>query len=148
MSRTVVAIVVACSVTAGISSASVAEAAGPKVPKGWKFEMPAGDPAAGKTAFIQANCNTCHSVPGTDIPQVQGGGKAPPLTPAYAKLPAAYLAESIANSHKVIGGDVEQYRGTQKVESQMRDYNSLITVQQMIDMVAFLKSLDQPVKAR
>jgi hypothetical protein len=66
----------------------------PKVPKGWRFELPAGDAEAGERAFAKMQCYACHRVPGKQFvdPTQKPGGIGPDLTAAYAKLPREYLA--------------------------------------------------------
>jgi hypothetical protein len=121
------------------------KAHGPQLPKGWTFTMPAGDPEAGKAAFEKMECYSCHNVPGADFPKERSaGGVGPDLVAAYSKLPAAFLAESIINSHQYISGTIEKYRGLDKVSSKMGDYSSIMTVRDLIDIVAFLKHLGPP----
>jgi hypothetical protein len=118
---------------------------GPQLPKGWTFTMPAGDPEAGKAAFEKMECYSCHKVPSADFPKVRSsGGVGPELDAAYSKLPAAFLAESIINSHQYISGTIEKYRGLDKVSSKMGDYGSIMTVRDLIDLVAFLKHPGPP----
>lgn len=114
----------------------------PQLPKGWKFTMPAGDPEAGKAAFEKMQCYSCHKVPGADLPQERSsGGVGPDLVAAYSTLPAGFLAESIINSHQYISGTIEKYHGLDKVSSKMGDFSSIMTVRELIDIVAFLKHL-------
>ena len=116
-----------------------------EVPKGWKFTMPAGDAEAGKAAFQKMECYSCHNVPGAGFPaERSSGGVGPTLGAQYSKLPAGYLAESIINSHQYISGTLEKYRGLDKVSSKMGDYSSIMTVRELIDIVAYLKHLGSP----
>jgi cytochrome c2 len=120
----------------------------PQLPKGWKFTLPAGDAEAGKAAFQKMECYSCHTVPGADLPKERSsGGIGPSLVAGYGKLPAPFLAESIINSHQYISGTIERYRGLDKVSSKMGDYSSIMTVRDLIDIVAFLKHLG-PASAR
>jgi hypothetical protein len=121
------------------------KAHGPQLPKGWKFTLPEGDPEAGKAAFQKMECYSCHTVPGADLPKERSsGGIGPSLVAGYGKLPAPFLAESIINSHQYISGTIERYRGLDKVSSKMGDYSSIMTVRDLIDIVAFLKHLGPP----
>ncbi|HVO23763.1 MAG TPA: cytochrome c [Candidatus Margulisiibacteriota bacterium] len=118
---------------------------GPQLPQGWKFTMPEGDPEAGKAAFQKMECYSCHRVPNADLPKERSsGGIGPDLVAGYSKLPAAFLADSIINSHHYISGTIERYRGLDKVSSKMGDYSSIMTVRDLIDIVAFLKHLGPP----
>jgi len=115
---------------------------GPQLPKGWKFTMPAGDPEAGKAAFEKMECYSCHTVPNADLPKARtSGGVGPNLVAGYSALPASFLAESIVNRHAYISGTLERYTGLDKVSSKMGDYSSIMTVRELIDIVAFLKHL-------
>ncbi len=119
----------------------------PQLPQGWTFEWPGGNPAAGKTAFHQLQCYGCHKVPGAGLPEErQSGGIGPDFVPAYSKLPAAYLAEAIMGSHEKMSGTVEHFVGLQKVSSEMADYTTIMSVRELLDIVAFLKHLPAPEK--
>ena len=120
---------------------SAGESAGsPKLPSGWKFTLPAGDPVAGRAAFEKMECYSCHKVPGSDLPaERSSGGVGPDLGPAYGKLPREFLAESIIDSHKYISGTLEQYKGLDKVSSKMGDYSGIMSVRELLDIVEFLK---------
>ncbi len=127
-----------------VASATVvrADPSAPRLPKGWQFSLPPGDPVAGKAAIRKMECFACHRIPTGDFPEARtSGGVGPDLVPAYSKLPREYLAESIVNPHKYIAGTLEHYRGHQEVSSQMRDYSSLMTVRELIDIVEYLKHL-------
>ena len=119
------------------------DSAVPRVPKHWKFSLPAGDAEAGKAAFRKMECFSCHKVPGSDQPAERtSGGVGPDLVAAYSKLPREFLAESIINSHKYIAGTLEKYTGLDKVSSKMGDYSSLMSVRELLDLVEYLKHLD------
>jgi hypothetical protein len=138
-------VVVACLMLLPAGARAEGKAHGPELPKGWKFTMPAGDPEAGKAAFEKMECYSCHKVPGADLPKERSsGGVGPDLVAGYSKLPAGFLAESIINSHKYISGTIEKYRGLDQVSSKMGDYTSIMTVRELIDIVAFLKHLGPP----
>ncbi len=115
----------------------------PHVPKGWAFSLPVGDAEAGKTAFRKMECYNCHTVPGGEFPAARtSGGVGPDLVPAYSKLPREFLAEAIINPHRYMSGTLEHYRGLEKVSSEMRDYSSIMSVRELLDIVEFLKQLD------
>src|SRR5256712_5750883 len=67
------------------------------VPRGWKFALPAGDPAEGRQLFADLECYKCHAIQGESFPP--GGGDArnvgPDLTGMGGMHPAEYFAESI-----------------------------------------------------
>ena len=109
----------------------------PKVPQGWKFTFPDGDAKAGKTVFLNMKCYSCHAIeiPGEKLPPSRSKGAGPALT-GYAALPKEYLAESIIKPHTIVaapGYTVKEGRAA------MGEYNHFLTVQELIDLVAFLK---------
>jgi hypothetical protein len=114
-------------------------AAEPRLLAGWTFTVPEGDAKAGQTVFMTMQCYSCHaiSMPGETLPS-DAGGIGPDLTPGYSKLPVAYLAESIIKAHPVVAtpGYV-----VQEGKAMMSNYNHFLTVQELIDLVAFLKHL-------
>ena len=108
----------------------------PSVPKGWKFSFPAGDQKSGKTVFMNMQCYSCHTIkiPGEKLP-AGAGGIGPDLT-GYSALPKEYLAESIIKAHTVVA--VPGYV-VKEGKASMGNYNHFMTIQEMIDLVAFLK---------
>jgi len=108
----------------------------PKVPSGWKFTFPDGDAAAGKSVFLTMKCYSCHAIeiPGEKlVSRSKGAG---PALKGYGALPKEYLAESIIKAHTVVaapGYTVKEGRAA------MGDYNHFLSVQELIDLVAFLK---------
>lgn len=118
---------------------ATAEAEVPQVPESWTFTFPEGDPEDGKAVFMHMECFSCHAinVPGEKLP-ADSGGIGPALTPGYSKLPAAYLAESIIKAHTVVAAPGYELKAGQ---AGMGKYNHFLTVQELIDLVAFLKRL-------
>jgi hypothetical protein len=106
------------------------------VPKGWKFSFPDGDPKAGKMVFMNMQCYSCHSIniPGEKLPP-GAGGIGPDLT-GYSALPKEYMAESIIKAHKVVAAPGYVVK---EGKASMGNYNHFMTIQEMIDIVAFLK---------
>tara|TARA_R110002073_G_scaffold40472_4_gene114653 strand:+ start:2351 stop:2842 length:492 start_codon:yes stop_codon:yes gene_type:complete len=112
---------------------------GPKSGSG--FVLPEGDAAAGEAAFVQLHCNDCHSIEGKATLKPEGK----PLMSVKLGGPTSRistygeLVTSIINpSHKVSRRyDREPY--VQAGESSMRNYNELMTVAQLGDLVTFLQ---------
>ena len=124
------------------TAAAEQPAAPPQLPQGWKFTLPSGDAEAGKIAFRKMQCYSCHKVPGADFPEARtSGGAGPDLVPAYSKLPREFLAESIIDSHQYIAGTLEHYQGLDLKSSKMGDFSTLMSVRELVDIVAFLKQL-------
>jgi cytochrome c2 len=135
MKRHFTALIALC-VLAAFSLTWAAAPAAPKLPSGWKFSLPDGDAASGKAVFLSMKCYSCHAldIPGEKL-VMRSKGAGPDLK-GYASLPKEYLAESIMKSHTVVaapGYTVKEGRAA------MGEYNHFLTVQELIDLVAFLK---------
>jgi mono/diheme cytochrome c family protein len=111
------------------------------VPPGWQFTPPEGDPKAGRTAFVDLQCYTCHTIAGEEFPPVKPAERvpAPDLTGVGPSHPAAYFAEAILNPSAVIveGPGYVDANGL----SNMPNYTDVLTVRQLLDLVAYLQSL-------
>ena len=105
------------------------------------FKLPAGNSEAGKETFVELGCNDCHSVAdiehatnaGTDLNLRLGGAVTRVKT--YGEL----LTSIINPSHK-IARPYPQQPVELDGKSTMRDYNSVMTVQQLVDLVTFLET--------
>jgi mono/diheme cytochrome c family protein len=117
----------------------VPEHGGHGTPEGWKFSWPAGNPASGREVFVKLECYTCHEVKGETFPAPDPGRVGPELASMASLHPAEYFAEAIINPNAV----VEEDRGYRAPDgkSKMPSYNDLVTVQEIIDLVAYLKYL-------
>jgi mono/diheme cytochrome c family protein len=117
--------------------------AGHGTPPGWTFRWPAGDPARGRQVFVRLECYGCHEVKGERFPAPGETGKVGPELAAMGPLhEAEYFAEAIVNPSAVIepGKGYEAPDGS----SRMPSYNDTVTVQEVADLVAFLRSLRPP----
>lgn len=103
------------------------------------FRLPEGNAEAGKTAFVDLQCATCHTVKGADLP-------APQMTPAIALGGGSMLPKTdgevvtdiiLPSSHFASGYAASQVQEGSK--SKMPDYSSRITIRQLADLVAFLQ---------
>ena len=111
------------------------------VPPGWTFTIPAGNPGAGRQVFIDMKCYTCHAVAGEKFPAHQRdiGEVGPDLAGMGSLHPAEYFTESIINPNAVVLVG-EGHTGHDGL-SRMPDYNDSLTIAQLIDLVAYLRSL-------
>jgi mono/diheme cytochrome c family protein len=111
------------------------------VPRGWKFALPAGDAARGRRVFADLECYKCHAVRGESFPPPGADAKnvGPELTGMGDMHPAEYFAESILSPNTVIL-DGPGYSGPDG-KSVMPTYAESLSVTQLVDLVAFLKSL-------
>ena len=112
---------------------------GPKSGRG--FTLPEGDIEAGEAAFVRFQCNDCHAVDGREelrenidpIMTVALGGKTTRIQ-TYGQL----VTSVINPSHKI-----SQKYSAEPVAidgvSRMRNYNDVMTVTEMSDIVAFLQ---------
>jgi mono/diheme cytochrome c family protein len=111
------------------------------VPRRWKFLVPPGDPAEGRRVFVMMECFACHTVAGEEFPDQSRieRGPGPALTEMGSHHPAEYFAESIIHPNRVIvlGPGHTGWDSFSKMPS----YADLMTVKQLIDVVAYLKSL-------
>ncbi|HYR96410.1 MAG TPA: cytochrome c [Candidatus Binatus sp.] len=109
------------------------------IPPGWHFTVPAGSVEAGRRAFVDLGCQSCHRVAGEPF-AADGSqtGIGPDLTGMGSHHPAEYFAESILNPDAVLV-DGPGYIGADGV-SVMPSYPDL-TLRQLADLVAYLRSL-------
>jgi hypothetical protein len=126
-------------VLAGVAEAGEAPMHKPQVPPGWSFSFPDGSAKSGQTVFMQMECYSCHhiTIPGEKIP-VKPPGIGPDLTSGYSQLPKEYLAEAIIKAHTVVAAP--GYVVKEGIAG-MGNYNHFLTVQELTDLVAFLKHL-------
>ena len=121
-------------------------------PKGWRFALPPGSPQAGRKVFADFECVKCHAVQGEEfpVPKADQGGAGPALAGMGGMHPAEYFAEAIINPNASVAWRIKHHK-TEKQrflgadgKSKMPSYNGAMTVQQLIDVVAYLKSLTSP----
>lgn len=113
------------------------------VPPGWIFRFPDGDPAAGRAVFVKLRCYECHEIRGERFPPRPPGSApgGPELTGMGGHHLAEYLAESILDPNAVIVAE-PGYTDAQGF-SIMPDYREVLTVGELIDLVAYVKSLTE-----
>ncbi|MFQ5804757.1 MAG: copper-binding protein [Candidatus Methylomirabilales bacterium] len=109
-------------------------------PLGWKFTLPAGDPQAGREIYIKLECYSCHQVQGEQFPTSDMERRpGPDLTGMGGHHPADYFAEAVLDPNAVIVTG-PGHTGEDGL-SIMPSYTDLLTLEQWIDLVAYLKSL-------
>lgn len=110
------------------------------VPRGWKFMLPQGDAARGRQVFADLECYKCHAIKGESFPATTADARnvGPDLTGMGALHPAEYLAESILQPNRVIVQG-PGFTGPDGL-SLMPGFSDSLTVSQLVDLVAFLKS--------
>lgn len=111
----------------------------PKSEKG--FRLPDGDVKAGQNLFVELQCTVCHQVYGVDLAPPFQSGPVMIMLGGTVRAVKTYgeLVSSVINpSHKLILAlPAEQV--SRDGESQMKVYNDTMTIQQLIDIVAFLQ---------
>jgi len=110
------------------------------------FHMPEGDVEVGKALFVELRCYRCHSVadvklPDDDLPglpQIELGGSVNRVK-SYGDLVTSIINPDHVVSPKYLAllSKEEKKKGA---ESPMPVFNEEMTVQQLIDLVAFLHS--------
>ena len=112
------------------------------------FFLQKGDPAAGQKAFEVLKCNTCHWVQNNENlnpPIVQKAG--PMIGSKQADYEAGWIANSIVSpSHTIAPNFQGEYEESQL--SRMGDFSETMTVRQMMDIVAYIKSLGDKASAQ
>jgi len=105
------------------------------------FRLPDGDAATGRQAFLDLKCNSCHEVRGIALEQSSGlahvtlGGQTTRVR-TYGELVTSIINPShkIAPPHRADGATAEG------VSLMSFTYlNDVMTVQQLVDLVAFLQ---------
>lgn len=111
---------------------------GPDSPRG--FSLPEGNFDQGEDNFVSLGCNNCHSAAGVDqvnpeeaIISFELGGISPRVT-TYAELMTSIINPSHRLSYRL-----PKEQSSVDGESLMKNYNDVMTVQQLIDLVAYLQ---------
>jgi Cu/Ag efflux protein CusF len=100
--------------------------------------MPKGDPVKGRTVFDKFSCYSCHEVRGEKFPPLdKGQAVGPELSQMGPMHPLEYFMESTINPN-VVGA--KKYRGTDG-KSKMPSFNEDMTVQELVDLSAYMASL-------
>jgi mono/diheme cytochrome c family protein len=109
------------------------------VPRNWKLAPPPGDVAAGRAAFVDFGCHSCHRVDGESFSIKPGSGEVgPDLTGMGAHHPPAYFLEAIVAPDAILI-EGPGYIGPDG-HSTMPDYPEM-TIRQLGDIVAYVSSL-------
>ena len=107
-------------------------------PKGWTFTMPKGDPVKGRAVFDKFSCYSCHEVRGEKFSAPdKGQAVGPELSQMGPLHPLEYFTESTINPDAV---GAKKYRGPDG-KSKMPSFNDDMTVQELIDLSAYMASL-------
>ena len=109
------------------------------------FSLPEGNPSKGKALFASFQCGSCHLLPGesqsannseSDLPNKVRIGREVPHVVTYAEM-----VTSIINPSHRISTRYGQEMMNPDGSSKMKNYNDVMTVTELIDLVAFLQPL-------
>lgn len=102
--------------------------------------IPAGDPQAGRQAFIDLKCIACHEVDGDEaLPKPFSANPGPTLGlfPSF-QTPGELADAIIFPSHSI--GQNTYPEGKSREPSPMGDFTQSMTVRQLIDLLAYIRS--------
>src|SRR5687768_2036502 len=85
------------------------QAAEPHHPRNWRFTMPKGDTAKGRTLFEKFECYYCHRIQGEAFPEPIDS--APELSQMGALHPLEYFTESVIHPDAVVPSNVRNRDG-------------------------------------
>jgi len=105
-------------------------------PENWQFTLPKGDPKKGREVFVKYECPYCHEVRGEEF-LFSGMDYGPELSQMGPMHPLEFFAESIINPNAVVDKEYRDANG----KSPMPSVNDKMTVQELIDVSAYLASL-------
>jgi hypothetical protein len=101
--------------------------------------LPLGDPASGRQAFLDLECHACHFVD-ESMPRPVLNRPGPDFGPYLANRTRDQLARSI-----ITPSEHNTERNQEFLDgavSRMGDYNNVMTVRQLMDLIAFLQSIE------
>ncbi|MFT5313938.1 MAG: sulfur-oxidizing protein SoxX [Paraglaciecola sp.] len=114
---------------------------GPDSPRG--FSLPEGDIAKGETVFMKYQCLSCHSLQGYEDESIAKEFSQPVMLGGTSSLVKTYgqLVTSVINpSHKLAPRSSFLESVTNEAgNSKMRLFNDVMTVSELVDLVAFLQ---------
>lgn len=103
-----------------------------------------GYPSGGRQAFLELKCTVCHRVTGeTEFPAPFGDLQGPVLDATLGSRPEGYVATAIiAPSHSISINVSDAVKAEMSgVLSPMADYSGVMTVRQMLDLLAYLETI-------
>lgn len=140
----VFAVAAAC-VSRPPTAGTEAEQAPAEAPPTVTIALPAGDVAAGRQAFLDLKCTACHLVASEpDFPQPVSANPGPPVGPGTAGSDPSYLAAAIMTPSHAISPEIspEVRASIEGVLSPMGDFSGVMTVRQMVNLHAYLRSIN------
>ncbi len=108
------------------------------------FRLPDGDPERGRMVFAEMKCYTCHKVyERDDLPEPTADPSVPvTLGGRFARVPSdGHLVTSIIHPSHKISSRYAHAMVTTGNSSRMGDFTESMSVQELIDLVAFLHTV-------
>ena len=106
--------------------------------------LPVGDAQAGRKAFVDLKCTACHAVPSeSEFPAPVSANPGPPIDARVAGRDVSYLATSIVSPSHALSPSIDETVRAQLagVLSPMGDFSHTMTVRQLADLHAYLRSV-------
>jgi hypothetical protein len=106
------------------------------------FVLPEGSPENGRNAFVSLGCTTCHTVRDLDLPTPAVKGPVTVVLGGAVSRVKTYdeLLSSVVNPSHRLARRYPKDAVSRDDQSLMTVYNDVMTVTQLIDIVAFLQS--------
>lgn len=107
------------------------------------FFLPQGDPEAGRKAFSDLKCTSCHwAANEVDLSAPVAEKPGPMLGDKQAHYTSGWIANSIVSpSHTIAYGSHGEADDSEL--SRMGDFKDVMTVRQLIDIVSYIQSMKQ-----
>lgn len=116
----------------------------PAPKSGRGFTLPDGDVAMGKATFDRLQCHGCHAIDGVEPLALAEGQEAPKLIKLGGEVPRIQtygeLVTSIINPSHRLAAAYKPEEVSVDGKSTMKNYNSVMTVEELINVVSFLQS--------
>jgi hypothetical protein len=109
--------------------------------------LPLGQSAAGRQAIQDLRCTACHAVPSEpSFPAPVSDTPGPPFDAALASRDMLYVTTAIVNpSHQISLRTSPELRARlEGALSPMGDFSGIMTVRQLVDIHAYLRSVAAP----
>lgn len=105
------------------------------------FRLPDGNVETGRDVFVRNQCVACHSVEGVELGTEREGGLQVRLGGKVNRVRTyGELVTAVVNPSHNLAPEYRKEVGTRDASTPMPDYNATMTVQELIDLVAFLQS--------
>lgn len=113
------------------------------------FALPPGDAKLGETVFLEKRCYDCHEIPGVDLPMAEEHDQALVALGGKVTKVRSYneLVTSIINPSHRLADRYNELLISRNGVSNMTNYNQVLTVAELIDLVAYLESHYEQIEA-